>query len=207
MSSSRFLLTLPLLTACVGDIGEGKVAAEVSDARGADVQRAAPGGTKLTIDRSQSSVRALGAKITATHPIVFHEWSGIATVDGGNLTDLDFTVAVASLESDHPKLTKHLKHEHFLWADRHPEATFDAHEIVAGADADGATHTVSGNLTIRGQTKQVRFPAKIEVGDGGVRAEAEFVLDRQDFGITYKGKADDLIQDDVVLTVDFVART
>ncbi len=37
-------------------------------------------------------------------------------------------------------------------------------------------------------------------------AETEFALHRQDFGITYPGKKDDLIQDKVVMTVMIVAK-
>lgn len=73
---------------------------------------------------------------------------------------------------------------------------------MPGSSAEGTAHTVSGDLTIRGQTKRVTSPTKVEVGASGAKAAAEFTLNRQDFGLSYKGKADDLIQDSVVRTVD-----
>ena len=38
-----------------------------------------------------------------------------------------------------------------------------------------------------------------------VTAKTEFVVNRQDFEVTYPGKPDDLVQDNVVLQVAFVA--
>ena len=77
--------------------------------------------------------------------------------------------------------------------------------ITAGSEAEGMTHTVTGNFTIRGVTKSVTFPAKVAVTAGEVHASTEFGIDRKDFGIVYPGKADDLIKDNVLLQVDFVA--
>ena len=37
-------------------------------------------------------------------------------------------------------------------------------------------------------------------------ATTEFVLNRQDFGITYPGRPDDLIQDNVRMNITLVAR-
>ena len=68
-----------------------------------------------------------------------------------------------------------------------------------------STHTVTGDLVIHGMTKRVTFPATITVGADTVTAKTEFVVDRRDFGVIYAGKADDLVQDNVVLQVDLVA--
>ena len=202
------LFLLPLLTACVGDVSEGKIAAEVSDVPAAEhAEPAAPpaSGTELAIDASKSTIHALGAKISATHPIDFKKWSGSVKLDGDTLTDLDFSVDMDSLEADHPKLTGHLKNEDFFAVEQFPTATFDASSIKADTDAEGMTHTIEGVLTIRGQAKQVSFPAKIAVDASGVKAKTEFSINRQDFGVSYPGKADDLVQDNVVLTVNISA--
>ena len=203
------LFALSLLVACVQDVGEGKAKAEVTEPPPAEAaapaEKAAPAGAELAIDAGQSKIEALGAKITATHPVAFHDWNGTVTVDGDNVTDLQFTVQMASLESDHPKLTEHLKNEDFFDVTAHPTATFDAAEIKAGGEGEGVTHTVSGDLTIKGKTLRVTFPATVEVGADAVKANSEFTINRQDFGITYPGRPDDLVQDNVVLTVAIVA--
>lgn len=206
---SSLFVALPLILACVGDVGEGKVAAEVKEAPAPSAEKKAPAkpgptGAELPIDMKRSSIKALGAKVTAKHPIVFHKWSGVAQVDGEELTALTFEIDVASLEADHPKLTQHLKEEDFLFVEKYPKATFEMTELKPAA-ADGSTHSVTGKLTIRGKAKQVTFPATIKAEGDHVSAQAEFVIDRKDFDVVYKGRADDLVQDNVVLTIDIQA--
>ncbi len=47
--------------------------------------------------------------------------------------------------------------------------------------------------------------ATVKVSTGSVSANAEFVINRQDFGVSYPGRADHLIQDNVLLTIKVVA--
>ncbi len=203
------LMVLTALTGCVEDVGKDKVAAEVTEAEPAPAEKKMaeePAGATWAVDTSASTLKALGAKVTAEHPIVFHDWKGEVTVDGDTVTGVSFTVQMASLEADHPKLTSHLKNEDFFDVPNHPTATFESSKIEAGSSEDGATHTVTGKMTIRGNTKQLSFPATIEVKDGMAKANTEFVIDRQDFGVTYPGRPDDLVQDNVVMTIDFTAK-
>lgn len=197
------MLTLLLTAGCIEDVGEGKVEAVVEQAAPEPAKEV--GTRSLKVDAARSSLKALGAKVTATHPIDFKTFSGEVSLDGDDLKAIAFSAAVADLQADHPKLTQHLLNEDFLFVDKHPEATFRSTGVKAGAKEPGMTHTVQGNLSIRGVTKKVTFPAKIAVDKGEVKAETEFVINRQDFGITYPGRADDLVQDNVVLTIRFVA--
>ena len=41
--------------------------------------------------------------------------------------------------------------------------------------------------------------------DDLIKAATEFSIDRQDFKVSYPGRADDLVQDNVVLTINLVA--
>jgi polyisoprenoid-binding protein YceI len=207
---------------CTTDVGEGKPKAEIieepiEDADAEDAvadagEAAAPStafevpplqGQTFAIATDRSSLDALGAKITAKHPIKFHKFDGAIAMNGEDVTGVAFVADIASLESDAEKLTEHLKTEDFFDAGRFPVATFASTEVKAGAE--GGTHTVTGDLTIRGKTHRVSFPATIEAKAEEVSAKTEFVINRQDFAITYPGKPDDLVQDNVVLTVAFVA--
>jgi polyisoprenoid-binding protein YceI len=49
------------------------------------------------------------------------------------------------------------------------------------------------------------FPAKVDMGADQVSATTEFVINRQDFGVTYPGRPDNLVQDNVVLTIELTA--
>ena len=202
-------LSLLALSACVEDVGKGRVAAKVEDVPAA--APAAPEAAKvdvktMPVDAARSKVNALGAKITATHPIVFKDYTGEVGMAGDSLHSVAFTVQMATLEADHPKLTAHLKDADFFDVATHPTSAFKSVEVKAGSDAEGDwTHTVVGDMTIRGTTKRITFPAKVAIGDGEVKATSEFVLNRQDFGVTYPGKPDDLVQDNVRMNIELVA--
>ena len=209
--SSPALLALFLVTGCTGDIGKDKVNA-IEEGKSASSEKAveAPGddaasSVTWSVDAAQSKISALSAKVVGKHPIDFHDYQGTLKTAGDQVNSLRFEIQMASLTTDHPKLQEHLLNEDFFWVEQFPTASFESSGVTAGSDQEGMTHTVSGDLTIRGTSHMVRFPAHIDVSESGVKAHTEFVIDRQNFDITYKGKADNLIQDDVVLTVNFVA--
>jgi len=52
----------------------------------------------------------------------------------------------------------------------------------------------------------VSFPATVTVAADSVTAQTEFVVNRKDFGIVYPGMPDDLIQDNVLMKISFVAK-
>jgi polyisoprenoid-binding protein YceI len=64
---------------------------------------------------------------------------------------------------------------------------------------------VSGNLTLKGVTKNIEFPARITVSGNTAEAIAKFNIDRKDWGIVYPGKPDDLIRDAIHLGISIKA--
>ncbi len=195
-------LTVFALTAigCAPDLREGRAVATIIP----DAQAAEPAsGDALSVDPSKSKVHALGAKITGTHDVFFPSFTGELKLDAGTPTAIVVTVNMGALRSDHDSLTGHLKAPDFFDTATFPTASFASTGIVAGAE--GGSHTVVGDLTIRGITQRVSFPANIEVSGGAMKAHAEFVIDRQAFGVAYPGRPDDLIADDVALTIDLAS--
>ena len=212
---SRILLLSALsfsLAACAADPGEGKVAAEVSEpppaaeAPPAEAPAAAEG-MKRAVDLAQTKVHAVGAKVTRQHDIDFVvSAADISAGADGTLTGLNVTVDMTQLTADVAKLTGHLKSPDFFNVEAHPTATFASTSVTAGSETEGATHTVTGELTLVGTTNQVTFPATVSTDEEGtITAHAEFVIDRQQWGIAYPGAPDDLIKDNVALTIDVVA--
>lgn len=210
----RFKVVFPLLSlgllfgaGCVKDPTEGKAEAKVAEAK--EVVKAPSEGERLTVDKSRSKIGFVGAKVTAQHVGVFEDFGGTIALADGKLEggSVEFEVKTASVVADggNERLENHLRSPDFFEVEAHPTAKFVSTQITAGSEAEGMTHTVTGNLTIRGVTKSVTFPAKVAVTAGEVRASTEFGIDRKDFGIVYPGKADDLIKDNVLLQVDFVA--
>ena len=163
---------------------------------------AAPAGVKYLLADS-STLGFVGSKVTGSHEGGFKAVSGFFLVTGDEVTGGEILIDMASTWSDDDKLTEHLKSDHFFDVAKHPESTF----IVTGVEKTGdEAYTVSGNLTLRGVTRNISFPASAARGDDGLRVTAEFDIKRRDFGIVYDGKADDLIRDEVVIRFDLDAK-
>ena len=110
-------------------------------------------------------------------------------------------VPTTSIYSDNDRLTGHLKSPDFFDVEKHPTAIFETTSITGSGD----NSKVTGKLTMHGETKEISFPAKIEVKDDAVTVQAEFSINRFDFNMKYPGKADDLIREGVVLRLDVKA--
>jgi len=160
--------------------------------------------SELVIDAARSSVGFTGAKVTGSHDGTFETWSGTVDFDPENVTasSVDISIQMDSVQIEPARLLNHLKSEDFFAVETHPTATFTSTRVVAQPGDNGTTHRITGNLTLRGETKSITFPAKVEVSDSEVAANAEFVIQRADFGIVYTGMADDLIEDEVVIRFD-----
>ncbi len=114
-------------------------------------------------------------------------------------SSVEVVIDTTSIWSDNERLTGHLKSADFFDVENHPQATFESTAIAAN---DDGTYTLTGNLDLHGVTKQISFPATIQVDDQGFSATAEFSLNRMDFDIKYPGKPDDLIREEVLVKLD-----
>lgn len=198
--SRTLMLSLAVVVfAACGDVGDAPQA-QTGDA----VAISGTQGETFAIDTTRSEVTWRAAKVTRAHDGGFRLFNGSVTVNEGEVTGVQFNIDTRSIWSDTDRLTNHLMSEDFFHVENYPTATFESAEI-APIDSADATHLVTGNLTMHGQTNGVTFPAAIAVDDGAIRATADFIIDRTDWGITYTGQADDLIENDVRLMFDVVA--
>jgi polyisoprenoid-binding protein YceI len=118
----------------------------------------------------------------------FKQASGTIVSDNDAITSIEGTVRVENLVTEEPGLTGHLHSPDFFDAGTHPELTFESTSIEqTGAD----TLKVTGDLTLRGETRLVVLDAEIEgVGtgpDGSTRIglAATGVIERSQWGITW----------------------
>lgn len=109
-------------------------------------------------------------------------------------------------------LEGHLKSERWFDVANHPTATFTITEVTETPEsATNFTYTVHGNLTLKGQTHELSFPAKIYLEDGLLHAQAQTEIDRTLWGVTagsenfFDGLAENAISDMVSLSFSIVA--
>ena len=157
-------------------------------------------GEKLPVTSENSRVEFVGSKVTGSEGGRFEKFSGaVQLVDGRpEKSRVELVIDVNSVATDSSGLAEHLKSADFFDAKRFPEATFVSTEIKPGGEK-GATHTVTGNLDLHGVNKAIAFPATIKVDAAAATLDAVFAINRKDFGITYAGRTNDLIRDEVVI--------
>ena len=129
----------------------------------------------------------------------------------GGTAEIDMkTIEYKDKESKNTPV-KHLKSPDFFDVEKFPISTFAITKIES-VNVRSKTIKVTGNLSIKGITNPVTFPAKMEVKDGIVRANGKIVIDRTQWGIRYRsGKfydnlADQAVSDDFEIQMNIVAK-
>lgn len=181
--------------------------AEVKEAAAPKAAEAPQAGHEpLPISHEQSKVQFVGAKVTGSHDGRFDRFSGTLHLNPQQFdaSRIEVDIDMTSIWSDNDRLTGHLQSDDFFAVEKFPSARFVSTSIKEGGES-GKSHTVTGNLTLRGVTREITFPADIEVKDDALTAKAEFSLPRKQFGVAYEGKPDDLIRDDVLVRLDVTA--
>ncbi len=152
-----------------------------------------------------SKVGFVGAKITGKHPGGFKRFDGAVEVVENDLTKSRIRVdlEMGTVFTDSEKLTGHLQSPDFFGVELMPKSRFLSTAI---APQQGNKYLVTGDLTLHGVTKSVSFPAHITMSEAQLDAAADFTINRKDFNIVYPGKPDDLISDDVQITLEIHAK-
>jgi polyisoprenoid-binding protein YceI len=161
---------------------------------------AAAAGERLPVTGENSRIEFVGSKVTGSEGGRFERFSGtVNLVDASpEKSGVEIVIDMNSVLTDSSGLAEHLKSADFFDSPKFPEATFVSTDIKPGGEK-GATHTVTGNLDLHGVRKAITFPATIKVDAAATLLDAEFAINRKDFGIIYAGRTNDLIRDEVVL--------
>lgn len=117
-----------------------------------------------------------------------------------------FVIDMTSIteSENNEQFLKHIRSDDFFTVDRHPTSTLVVSDVVT----QNGTSTVDGELTIRGITNEVSFPASIERTEDELKASAEFEIDRTKWGVVYdsgsifKQLGDRAIEDNITYTLD-----
>jgi polyisoprenoid-binding protein YceI len=163
------------------------------------------------IDSQKSKVTWVGKKVTGQHAGTINLSEGNFTSKGKNITGGSFTIDMTSLkdEAANARLEGHLKSDDFFSTEKFPKATFVASKIESKG---GDQYVVKGNLTIKGITNEIEFPATIQVSKDQVTAKAKILVDRTKFDIKFRSGnffenlGDKAIEDNFELNVELVGK-
>ena len=118
-----------------------------------------------TVNKAESQVRWEASKVTGTHWGYVPLKNATLDISGGKITggsfDMDMVnLTVEDLTDAKSKggLTGHLKSDDFFSVEKFNTSTF---KITEAKSSNGTDYTITGNLTIKGITQKVSFPAKV----------------------------------------------
>lgn len=167
------------------------------------------------LDNSKSKVTWIGKKVTGEHTGNINVSDGTLITDGTNVTGGTFNIDMTSItctdlkDGMDQKLVGHLKSDDFFSVDKHPKSTLVIKSVSA---AGNDKYNIKGDLTIKGITHPIEFPAFIKVSKKLIAAKAEITVDRTKYDIKYRSKnfveniGDKAIDDNFILNVDLVAK-
>lgn len=162
-----------------------------------------------------------GKAVTHGHNGTMQFASGDLLVNGGQVVGGTVVVDMKTMKAtditdkdNHAKFVGHMGGDDFFGTEKFPTSTFKITSVkpIAGAAANADNATITGDMTIKGVTQQVSFPAKVGVKNGVAAATGKMTIDRTKFGLKYGSKTffdsigDKAINDTFDLTFNVVAK-
>ncbi|MEX2597680.1 MAG: YceI family protein [Salibacteraceae bacterium] len=146
---------------------------------------------KLKIKPEASTIEWYAEKVTGKHNVVVSLKDGIIEIEGNKLKGGSFNVdmtsiVVTDLEGEYKgKLEGHLKSPDFFDVEKHKTASFKITQVSSLKDDSEFNTKITGDLTIKGTTHPISFPAKVEIKEGKFAAYGEMVIDRSRYNVRY----------------------
>jgi polyisoprenoid-binding protein YceI len=207
----RHLLYLSILTWVSCKQAPKGVPAEHSQAQDV-IPEEEDGARLLHVDTQASKIIWKGTKIGGWHAGEIKLQDGRIRIKEDMPVSGEFHINMNSIvNTDIPdsdpvpkkKIVDHLKGPDFFDVEQYPLSTF---QITAVSATDQQNKIkLSGNLTLRGVNRNITFLADVEPGEDSLRAFADFNIDRQQWGVSYRGPKDQLVHDQVNLKLIPVA--
>ena len=133
----------------------------------------------------------------------FSGLTGSIKFDPNNLAACDFDVSVdaSTVDTDVEARDNHLRKAEYFDVSNYPKLSFKSTKITK-TNKDGYLY-MFGNLTIKGVSKDIKFPFTATPKDGGYFFEGSFKLNRRDFGV---GKNSISLSDDLTVSLSILAK-
>jgi polyisoprenoid-binding protein YceI len=144
--------------------------------------------TTYTVDAERSKVEWLAKKVTGQHNGEVSLKEGSFDFTEGKLTGGTFTIDMTGITvldlsgGSKAKLQGHLNSDDFFGVTTYPTALF---KITKAVPQGPGKYKVVGDITIKGKTEEIQFPASLEEKNGTVTGTATLIIDRTKFDIRY----------------------
>jgi len=171
--------------------------------------------SSFKVDVQKSNIAWNGKKVAGQHSGNIKLSGGTLNLNDGKLSNGSFNINMNSITCTDlqgewaDKLVGHLKADDFFGVEKFPTSSF---VITKVSPASAGTVNISGNLTIKGITKAISFPASMSVSGNTLTASAKGVkVDRTRYDIRYGSKSffdsigDKAIDDEFTLDITLVA--
>lgn len=168
------------------------------------------------VDTSASNIAWTGYKVTGQHTGNVKLKSGNLNYHDGKLQGGSFEIDMNSITCTDmqgeyaDKLVGHLKSDDFFGTTTFPTAKFVITRAVA-TDSKG-NYRITGNLTIKETTKEVKFNANVTDSGSEIKATGKIVVDRSEYNVKFGSGSffdnlgDKTIYDEFDLNVTLVAK-
>ncbi|HRZ43181.1 MAG TPA: YceI family protein [Bacteroidales bacterium] len=184
----------------------------------AQAEQIIKGEKTLKADLTASNIAWTGSKPTGKHNGTIMLKEGNLELSEGNLVGGSFTIDISSIKvldltdaKMNGDLRGHLLSADFFHVDSFPTSTF----VITGVEAlneAGATHRITGNLTMKGISRSISFPASVKIEEQKLTATSSaFVINRAEWNIRYgsrsffKNLKDNFINDEIGLKINLTA--
>lgn len=169
----------------------------------------------VRVDTKQSVITWKGASLNGLNSQTGYVYPSIGElmIENGQLTGGIVEVDMNTIEDKNhrrdTKLVDHLKDPDFFEVEKFP---FSILSITKIKSTTNEGRQITGNLTIKGITHPVTFPAKLEIKNGMVKANGKLVIDRTQWDVRYKSAkfytllANQTMSDSIEFYIHIVAR-
>ncbi|GAB3200838.1 polyisoprenoid-binding protein YceI [Pontibacter aydingkolensis] len=175
----------------------------------------------LRVNTESSAMKWNAKKVGGEHYGKINISEGALQVNGNKLTGGNFVIDMTTIVVEditnlgsNKKLTDHLKSDDFFSVEKYNTSSFKITKAapIAKAKAGEANYRITGDLTIKGITQPISFPATVKIAGKAAEAEAKIEVDRTQYDIKYRSgligtAADKIINDTFTLDIKLVADT
>jgi polyisoprenoid-binding protein YceI len=149
--------------------------------------------TTYKVSTNTSTVEWIGKKVTGAHNGLIKLASSELEVKDGMISGGKIVIDMNSITCEDlkgewsDKLVGHLKSDDFFGVENHKTSELIVKKVspISGAQSGENNYTIAGDLTIKGITHPIEFPALISVKGDAIAAVGEAKVDRTKYEIKY----------------------